>query len=109
MYRENLKDKQRKTNQFEAWLESTEYVHEKYKKEINQLSSKEKKQVELLVINDASMRCAYSKNRKKQREYLYKSFRLKPSLKKMIRLIFLLDEVKLIKIKSLRLNSEKNR
>lgn len=103
LYRENLKDKNRKTNQFEAWLESTEYVHKKYENEINQLSDKEKKYVKLLVINDASVRCAYSKNRKEQRKYIFKSFCMKPSLKKFIKFIFLFDEIKMIKLKNLKM------
>ena len=99
LYRENLKDKQRKTNQFEKWLQATEYVHNKFKKEIETLSKKEKNMVKLLVYNDAAIRCSYIKNRKEKRKYLLKSFKIKPSIKTIIKYIFLIDGYDLLKLK----------
>ena len=43
LYRINLQDKNRKSNQFEGWLETTRYIYNKYKELIEKLNENEKK------------------------------------------------------------------
>ncbi|MGN1327677.1 MAG: glycosyltransferase family 2 protein [Clostridia bacterium] len=99
LYRVNLNDKNRKTNKFDEWIQTTEYVHEKYKNLIDRLSEEEQKKVEMLVCYDAVTRCNATGNKKKKRSYLKKIYELNPNIKNLIKYIFNIDKMTIVKIK----------
>lgn len=99
LYRVNYSDKNRKSNKFDEWLKTTDYIKEKYGNLIKDLSDEEKRKLELLIYNDAVNRCSISNNKKMKRTYLRKIFLIEPSLKNLIKFLFNIDRVFLLKFK----------
>ncbi len=106
LYRINLQDKNRKSNQFEGWLETTRYIYNKYKELIEKLNENEKKCVTLLVYHDAVNRCDNMGDKKKKRKYLREIYRIQPTLKNYIKYFINVDRGNIIRLK-LKLNWRK--
>ena len=85
IYRELINDSKKISNNVDGFLNSVDYINNKYKKEISCLSKSEKVLRKQMIYNDTASRYIKVKNYKECREYLHKSFKIKPSLKSFIK------------------------
>lgn len=99
LYRKNIKDKKRLTNNIDGFLNAVDYINNKFKNEISKLSSEEKKLRERLIYLDVANRYSNLKMSKESRKYLLKVFKLYPTLKNFIKYIFNITGIKKIKFK----------
>lgn len=100
LYRVNKKDKNRKTNHFDSWLETTQYINHKYSDLINKLTNDEKKKVKALVFYDAANRCDAIGDKKRKKYYYKEIYKLNPTLKNYIKYVFNIDKNSLIKLRT---------
>ena len=107
LYRKNLKDKKRLTNNIDGFLEAVEYINKKFSKEINQLSPNEKKLRQQMIYLDIADRYAKLGMNKESRKYLLRVLKLFPSLKNCIKYVFNITGTNKLKLK-LFINRYKN-
>lgn len=98
LYRININDKNRKTNKFEEWLETTKYINNKYNDLINNLTEEEKKKVKALMYCDAANRCSAIGDNKRKKMYFKKAYEMNPTVKNYIKYIFNIDKTSLVKL-----------
>ena len=85
IYRELINDSKKISNNVDGFLDAVNHINNKYKREISNLSKLEKTLRELMIYNDVASRYIKVKNYKECRKYLYKSFKIKPTLKSFIK------------------------
>lgn len=99
LYRKNLNDKKRLTNNIDGFLEAVEYINTKFSNEISKLSSEEKKLREKLIYLDVADRYSNLKMNRESRKYLLKVLKLYPSLKNLIKYVFNITGTNKLKFK----------
>lgn len=101
LYRKNLNDKKRLTNNIDGFLEAVNYMNKKYSHEISNLSPEEKRLRERLIYLDVADRYSNLKMNKESRKYLLKVFKLYPSIKNFVKYIFNITGINKLRIKLL--------
>jgi len=87
LYRVNIKDPSRLTNNFSKWEKAMEYVYDKHKDELAILPESIEKRRQLLIANDAIHRCMNAEDYYNRSRYLVKRFLLTGNIKDILRII----------------------
>lgn len=99
LYRQNLKDKKKLTNNIDGFLESVEYINKKHKNKIDKLSNEEKKKRQILINSDVANRYTSLGMNNMARKYLFKNFKLNPNLKSLIKALLVITGIRKLKLK----------
>lgn len=85
VYRENLGDKKRRSNNINGYQKATEYINNKYKNEISMLSKEEKKKRDAMLALDMAVRLMKNGQYRKTRGYLKEVFKNQPTMKNFLK------------------------
>ncbi|MBR3414637.1 glycosyltransferase family 2 protein [Candidatus Saccharibacteria bacterium] len=88
IYRENLNDKNRRSNNIDGYKDAIDYINEKYKNEIELLSEKEKKKRRAMLSLDMAVRLMKNGQDREAKRYLKEVFKNEPSFKSFLKYLF---------------------
>ena len=88
LYRENLNDKKRRSNNINGYQRAIEYINKKYGNEIEALSEEEKKKRNAMLALDMAVRLMKNGQDKEAKKYLKEVFINEPTMKNFLKYVF---------------------
>ena len=92
LYRVITSDESRLTNKIDGWEKAVDYIKSKHEDMLAMLDESDRKKFQHRIYSDGVLRANNCENLKQRRKYLYKLFKLEPSVKSLLKVILNKDK-----------------
>ena len=97
IYRQNINEKKKLTNNVSGWFENLTYLNNKYSSFISNLNTEENKKRQIMIYRDLVTRYSNLGDKKNKKKYLFKIYKCTHSLKDFIKYLLNLDRITYMK------------